>query len=94
LQNNSHDTDDPTQGEMMSGALSDCARLLEWIGAAPNTQPRWENARALISVLDTFRTSIKVSCRCFVDVSRLARDSARRAVLCCLLLLVLWLAVD
>lgn len=49
------------QDPSMTANLSDCAKFLEWIGAAPGMQPKWDNVRALVSVLDTFRTMVKRS---------------------------------
>ena len=47
----------------MEEVVGDCEKFLQWVGAAPDCSPKWENGRALISVLETFRTTIKRSPR-------------------------------
>ena len=59
-------------GESMTATVNDCQQLLAWIGAAPGAEPRWDNGRALVSVLDTFRTTIKRSGEAAGDVLRAA----------------------
>lgn len=46
-------------GASMAETVNSCRKLLAWVGAAPNLEPKWENGRALVSVLDTFRFTIK-----------------------------------
>lgn len=46
---------------LMGETLSDCEKLLGWVGAAPNTAPKWDNGRSLVAVLETFRAAVKRS---------------------------------
>jgi hypothetical protein len=46
---------------VMTETLSDCEKLLAWVGAAPNMSPKWDNGRSLVAVLETFRAAIKRS---------------------------------
>ena len=46
---------------VMTEAAGDCEKLLAWVGAAPGAQPKWDNGRALVAVLETFRATMKRS---------------------------------
>ncbi len=46
---------------LLAEAVADCEKLLAWVGAAPGAQPKWDNGRALVAVLETFRATLKRS---------------------------------
>ncbi len=46
---------------VMTETVGDCEKLLAWVGAAAGAQPKWDNGRALVAVLETFRSTMKRS---------------------------------